>query len=214
MSRILRGESAATLTAPLPGRVTTARIEPAGPSEADRLRARIAELEAALAESEKQRQSDVLKAQAAGNKAGRLETEQRGQALKSALIKAEESFKARLIDLDKLAAALVRTALGKVFCDSEHRAEDVLAAIRKWMESQSASAQFSIRISPNDFAALGEGHLAEVLGDRAADVRADRALAAGECVIDAHFGAVDVAPLSQWRELEKSFQVMLEERAS
>lgn len=213
MSRILRGEAAATLTAPMPGRMPTSRIDAAAPSEADRLLARIAELEAALAESEKQRQADVIKATAAGNRAGQIEAERRGQALNSALRKAEENFKARLADLDKLAAALVRTALGKVFSDCDHRAGDVIAAIRKWLENESTSAKLTIRISQNDLEQLGEKHLAEVLGDRAADVRADKGLSAGECVIDARMGGVDIAPLSQWRELEKSFQLMLGERA-
>lgn len=214
MTRILRGESAATLAAPLNIRPISPAPQAPADNEKALLSARIAELEAALVQGEKRRQSDVQKARAEAAASARSEAEKRQETLAAGLIKAEEDLKARLSDLDLLAAALVRAALAKVFHDSDRRADDVLSAIRKWIEDQVRSAQMTIRISREDFAEIGKDRLGEALGDQAAHVRADKALSPGECLIDVQLGSINLAPLSQWRELEKSFQLMLQERAS
>lgn len=214
MTRILRGESAATLIAPLPARQNSPVPQVPADSEKARLSARIAELEAALIQSEKQRQSDVQKAKTEATAAALSEAEKRHKALSMGFAKAQENLKARFADLDLLAAALVRTALAKVFHDSDRRAEDVLSAISKWSSDQARSAQVTIRISKEDFGAIGEDRLAEALGDQAEHVRADKTLSAGECVIETELGSVNLAPLSQWQELEKTFQLMLQERGA
>lgn len=212
MSRILRGDVAASLASPLSQMQSPRPPQPVVDDENARLSAKVGELESKLEQLERKRMTDVQKAKSEGEAAGRLEADRLAKALAAGLAKAREDFKARLADLDLLAAALVRSALAKVFHDSAERAEDVLSALRKWVADETDAAQFQISMSQSDLDEIGPQRLAEALGNQAAQVCVSKALAPGECLIETRIGKVDLAPLTQWRELEKAFQIMLAER--
>ncbi|KUR69899.1 hypothetical protein AQZ52_17510 [Novosphingobium fuchskuhlense] len=213
MTRILRGDAASSLAFPLPQSAETASRSAQPDDEKLRLSARIAELERELAQQERRRVADIRQASLDGEAAGRKEAEARAEKLSDALSQAHSSFEERMGDLDQLAAAMVRRALAKIFDDADQRSEQVISVIRNWLGEQSALARVTIRISAADFADIGEEGLRDALGEFAEHVTADRSLASGSCMIDAHVGSINLAPLSQWRELEKAFQAMLGERA-
>jgi flagellar assembly protein FliH len=123
-------------------------------------------------------------------------------------------WEARLGDLDGLAPALARAALGKLFGDGEDQMRFVAGVIARQMRLLRRESLIAIRVSARDF--KDEAALT-ALGAEAdtGSVRlvADSDLESGECRIDLQLGHIDVGAATQWAQLAAFLDGLAEREA-
>jgi flagellar assembly protein FliH len=164
------------------------------------------ELRAALAALRIESEQAVKAARAEGEREGKAAADDAAQKQLGLLGKGVDSaighWQKRLSDLDGLAPALARAALGKLFDDGEDHCRFVTGVIARQMRLLRRESLVAIRVSARDFkdeqalAALG----AEA-GTGSVRVVADADLASGECRIDLQLGHIDVGAGTQWAQL-------------
>lgn len=141
----------------------------------------------------------------------RDEDDRRLASILDGVAAARSAWDDRLAKLDALAAMLARSALAKIFGDDAARAELVARAIALRVEALRGETVVSIRVSALDFP--NTDALAALRADAgvgAIEVKADGVLAAGESRIDLQLGHVDVGISSQWHELDRFFESILD----
>lgn len=164
------------------------------------------ELRAALAAQRVESEKAVKAARADGERQGKAAADDSAEKQLGLLGKgvnaAVDHWQARLQDLDGLAPALARAALGKLLDESEDQARLVTQLIARQMRLLRRESLVAIRVSARDFSdepALAA--LAAEAGSGSVRVVADADLASGECRIDLQLGHIDVGTGTQWAQL-------------
>lgn len=164
------------------------------------------ELRAALAAQRVESEKAVKAARAEGERLGKAaaddSSEKQLDLVGKGVTAAVAHWQARLDDLDGLAPALARAALGKLFDADEDQVRFVAQVIERQMRLLRRESLVAIRVSAGDFkdeqalAALG----AEA-GAGSVRIVADADLASGQCRIDLQLGHIDIGAGTQWAEV-------------
>jgi type III secretion protein L len=191
--------------APGPSETELALAEAA--REIERLQVALADMRARAPEAER-------RAREAGRQQGLEEAEQEADRLLAAICtgvdQARAAWNDRLAELDALAAMLAQASLAKLFGDAPDLAELVTRSIRLRTQTLGRESVVSIRVSGADFpddATRDALRSAVSLGS--SELVVDPALTAGECRLDLKLGSIDVGVASQWRELDRFFDLLI-----
>jgi flagellar biosynthesis/type III secretory pathway protein FliH len=165
------------------------------------------ELRAALAAQQTASEQAVAAARADGECRGRADAgegiDKRLALLGKGVETVASEWQKRLHDLDELAPALARAALGKLFDDKEgDHSRFVVDLIARQLRLLRRESVVAIRVSARDFedeqALAG---LAAEAGTGSVRIVTDADLEAGECRIDLQLGHIDVGAKTQWAQL-------------
>jgi flagellar assembly protein FliH len=184
-------------------------VLPAAPNRDPRIEAlerEIEELRAALVAQRLDSEQAVKAARTEGERQGRTAAGDASDKQLALLGKGVDSavaqWEARLGDLDGLAPALARAALGKLFDEGEDQKRFVAGAIARQLRLLRRESLIAIRVSARDFA--DEPSLAALgaeAGTGSVRLVADGDLASGECRIDLQLGHIDVGAGTQWNQV-------------
>lgn len=184
-------------------------VLPAAPNRDPRIEAlerEIEELRAALAAQRLDGEQAVKTARAEGERQGRTAAGDASDKQLALLGKGVDSavaqWEARLSDLDGLAPALARAALGKLFEEGEDQKKFVAGAIARQLRLLRRESLIAIRVSARDFA--DEPSLAALgaeAGTGSVRLVGDGDLKSGECRIDLQLGHIDVGAGTQWAQV-------------
>lgn len=204
MSGLIKGGTAHSVRAFLDPVVPSPA--PARDPRIDALERENAELRAALAAQRVENEQAVKAARAEGERQGKVAAddaaEKRLALLGKGVDAAVDRWQTRLQDLDGLAPALTRAALGKLFDQSEDQTRFVTQVIARQMRLLRRESLVAVRVSARDFedeAALAA--LGAEAGTGSVRIVADADLASGECRIDLQLGHIDVGAGTQWAQL-------------
>jgi flagellar assembly protein FliH len=186
-----------------------AAVLPPAPARDPRLEAlerEIGELRDALAEQRTASEKAVTAARAEGERQGRAAAgeglDKRLALLGKGIETAASEWQTRLNDLDRLAPALARAALGKLFDGQDDYSHFVSGLIARQLRLLRRESVVAIRVSAHDFedeqALAG---LAAEAGTGSVRIVTDADLEAGECRFDLQLGHVDVGAKTQWAQL-------------
>jgi flagellar biosynthesis/type III secretory pathway protein FliH len=200
LSGVIKARSAATMVRALGPDPQTARRDARAPepSEAELALAaatrEIERLQAALAETRKRAPEAEALAHEAGRRQGLEEAADETDRLITAVCagvdQASAAWNDRLAELDALAAMLAQASLST--------------------QTLGRESVVSIRISGSDFpdeAARDALRSAVAMGS--SELVIDPALTTGECRLDLKLGSIDVGVASQWRALDRFFDVLI-----
>lgn len=164
------------------------------------------ELRAALAAQRVESEKAVKAARAEGERLGKAAADDSAEKqlglIGKGVTAAVDHWQARLQDLDALAPALARAALGKLFDGGGEQVGFVAQVIGRQMQLLRRESLVAVRVSARDFkdeqalAALGEQ-----AGTGSVRLVADGDLESGECRIDLQLGHIDVGAGTQWAEV-------------
>lgn len=181
-------------------------------AEQDRLRARIAELEAALVDSASELERKTKAAFEQGEQYGREQVvraeDERVAALRNGIAVACQTFDTRMAALDGLAAELALVGLERVLGDPTRYAELVVDTIRHRLASITAGSIVDIRVSTNDFPDPDRlESIRRALGlPPSVALIADPQLPGGECMIGLMLGKLDAGIPRQWDHVASSIR--------
>jgi flagellar biosynthesis/type III secretory pathway protein FliH len=197
-------------------------VLPAAPVRDPRIEAlerEVGELRAALAAQRLESEQAVKAARAEGEREGRAAADDASDKRLALIGKGIESavarWETRLVDLDGLAPALARAALGKLFDQGEDQKRFVAGAIVRQLRLLRRESLIAIRVSASDFAdesALAA--LAAEAGTGSVRLLADRDLESGECRIDLQLGHIDVGAGTQWAQVAAFLDGLAEREGS
>lgn len=137
----------------------------------------------------------------------RKDDEGRLKLLADGMAAAAEDWNGRLDSLDSLAALLARTALAKLFDESEDHADFVVRMIGRQVRQLRRETVLAMRVSSHDFPdAAALAVVPAAAGAAAGNVIIDPDLPAGECRLDMQLGHVDLGVRSQWGQLSQLLQ--------
>ncbi|MEO9130649.1 MAG: FliH/SctL family protein [Sphingomonas sp.] len=153
-------------------------------------------------------------AREAGRQQGLEEAEDEADRLCAAVCtgvdRARAAWNDRLAELDALAAMLAQASLGKLFGDAPDLTELVTRSIRLRTQTLGRESVVSIRVSRADFPdEATQDALRSAVAAGSSELVVDPALTAGECRLDLKLGSIDVGVASQWRELDRFFDVLI-----
>lgn len=172
------------------------------------LEAEVARLEAALVSHKSEAARVIAAARVEGRDAAVAADAKRTALVERGLAEAREAWDARLEELEILAVALARAALGKMFGESPDLGELVTRTVAHHLAGLAADSVVGVRVSAADF----PGGALEALGARIDVARTrlsiDPDLDAGGCRIDLKLGAIDVEPARQWAILDGALAAM------
>jgi flagellar biosynthesis/type III secretory pathway protein FliH len=200
MSSVIKAEAAKSVRSfdlrAIAGRAVESMDAPAPRSQAelalDEAREKIARLGAQLVAIDKERSDERDAAYAAGLKEGAERAadgaDRRLARVREAGDVALDIWRARLSELDILAAMLAQGAIAKVFSPHADLADLVARAIGAKVAQLRAESVVAIRVSNEDF----EEPSAIVAAARGAEIICDPLLKSGECRIDLRLGEVDL----------------------
>lgn len=170
--------------------------------EVDRLRAKIAEQDAAIAAHPAALEKACADGEAAGRVTGLREADDGREALAGMIAAATqlalERFAQEIASLERLAPMLAIEGLGRVFEPSDQRGELVREVIRRQMSDLERRAVVCVEVSSADF--TDADALPSVSG---AEVRALDELKSGDCRIRLKLGALEVGLDQQWDRLRE-----------
>ncbi|MEN2790532.1 FliH/SctL family protein [Sphingomonas oligophenolica] len=175
--------------------------------EIERLQGVVADLRARAPEAERA-------AREAGRHQGLEEAEDQADRLVAAVCtgvdQARAAWEDRLAELDALAAMLAQASLRKLFGEAPDLGDLVTRAIRLRTQALGRESVVSIRVSGADFADdAARDALRSAVAAGSSDIVVDPALTAGECRLDLKLGSIDVGIASQWRELDRFFDLLI-----
>ncbi|MEA3063635.1 MAG: flagellar assembly protein FliH [Sphingomonadales bacterium] len=181
-------------------------LSPPGDPRLEALARENDELRAALAAQQTASEQAVAAARADGECRGRADAgegiDKRLALLDKGVEAAASKWQKRLTDLDELAPALARAALGKLFDDKGDHSRFVAALIANQLRLLRRESVLAIRVSALDFedeqALAG---LAAEAGSGSVRIVTDADLESGECRIDLQLGHIDVGAKTQWAQL-------------
>jgi flagellar assembly protein FliH len=215
MSVVLKSGSAAlrAKVRPFGPRAHVQEPEPARPDpEAERLRAALAEAQAALAERD-----DVIAGLPARIEAALAEGEDKGRAaaesmeatrldiLDQAAKRGLALYAEEIASLERLAPLLARTCLDKMLLDDAERVKTVSALLHGQLARLEAGAAVRIQVAAEDFPS------AEALAGLApapCEIIPSPALASGDCTIQLRLGALEIGIGQQWGALRATLEEM------
>lgn len=204
MSGLIKSEAAHMVRPFLDGAALA--LAPVRDPRIEALELEIEELRGALAAQRVAGEQAVAAARTEGERAGRTAAgdgvDKQLALLGKGVEAAVAAWQERLVDLDGLAPALARAALGKLFDGGEDHSRFVAGAIARQMRLLRRESLVAIRVSARDF--RDEPALAALAAEAGAGsvrVVADADLASGECRIDLQLGHVDVGVGTQWAQL-------------
>jgi len=170
--------------------------------EVERLRAKIAEQEVAIADHPSALEKARADGEAAGRVTGLREADDGREALAAKIATATqlalERFAQEVASLERLAPMLAIEGLGRVFEPSDQRAELVRDVIRRQMSGLERQAVVCVEVSSADFPDADA--LPSVSG---AEVRALDEMKSGDCRIRLKLGALEVGLDQQWDRLRE-----------
>jgi flagellar biosynthesis/type III secretory pathway protein FliH len=180
--------------------------------ELERLRAKLADQEVAIAGYPAALDKARADGEAAGRDVGRKEADDGRDALaakiEAATALALKQFADEIASLERLAPLLAIEGLGRVFEPSDQRADLVREVIRRQLAGLEAQAIVCLEISSTDFP--DADGLPRVQG---AEVRALDALESGDCRIRLRLGALEVGLDQQWDRLREVLADLAKPRA-
>lgn len=188
----------------------------------DALRASRAQLETYEARC-REHEHDLRAASREGEDKGRREglasadarETERLALLGAAIDKAVERFADDLGAMERLAAALAREGLSKVFGPSDQRADDVVATIRHHVVALEDQAILSVRVSHEDFDDEAKlKALAAAVGTPRVDIQGVEALPSGDCRIKLSLGEMEIGIGQQWARLSSALDAMAREASA
>jgi flagellar biosynthesis/type III secretory pathway protein FliH len=189
-------------------------VERAGPTALDladaeilRLKQRIADLEADLADEAAEVPKAFEKGRTEGFEAGKAAGEADQVAVLSrvetGVDKAVRASADALASLERLAPLIAREGLRRVLGDALNQEDLVLESVRQQLAGLSQSAVVLVEVSRRDFAPEDvQRRLADPLTLPATRFDVREELGSGECRIRLMLGALEVGPAQQWRLLE------------
>jgi flagellar biosynthesis/type III secretory pathway protein FliH len=167
--------------------------------ENEALRAELATLKAAAATAVRTAREEGLRA---GEASAKSLEEEKLKALQAGLRLSGEALATRLEELEALAVLVARTALSKLFDESQDQRERIAGLIARQLRDLRRECILAVRVSAQDFG--DEAALADLSKDaRCGSIRviADGDLPAGDCRLDLKLGHVEIGPRAQWSEL-------------
>lgn len=181
-----------------------------------RLRSEMAELRRQLADAERASRLAVVDARAAahgeGHAAGLAAADDRAADRIATLAKsighATTRIDTRLVETDRLAAALVHAALGRLFAEPDGMATMVLATVKRHIAQLRDGTLLSLRVSATDFADTVAIEAALAGGAVPVVVTIDTALPSGACRASLRLGAVDLDVPAQSERLLRLIDTM------
>lgn len=188
------------------------------PTVDPRLAALAAELdsvEKAFAAFRNQTVIDIDAAREAGAADARDDDDRRIRKLEGAVVEAVEVWRKRLDGLERLAAVLTRTALGKLFDDHADLDDLVERTIAKRVRAIDVGSVVRVRVSARDFVndeALQA--LAARVGLPAGAIVAETDSPAGSCELDLSVGHLDLGIVDQWNAIEGCLAAIAAEEPS
>lgn len=218
MSGVIKCGSAAAALAALP----IATHQPVQREEVERLRRRIARLEAdlrerdaELSEAEAKAEADVREAYQLGHAAG-LDQAEKGVADRLALLgtgieDAQAGLRDYFANAEQLALLVAEEALARMFARAEDMAPLVEQAIRRQIAELGGSAILAISISGLDFDEVAATRLAAHLGKTSPQIRLVDDLPRGGCSIRLRLGEIDAGLPQQWTALRAFLARLAEE---
>jgi len=203
MSALIKAEAGA-IAGVIPFGVQSAQAMPKPPTQEQMLGARIAALEADIAEAELKLPELLTAAREDGARQARDEMfasdASKLELIAEAAEQALAGWNERLKSIEGAAVALSASILERVFGEESDRTQATTSALRRTMADLEAASVIRVRVSPEDFA--DEDQLAALCDERTATV-IDGDLKSGECVIDLKLGHIDVGPMAQWRGVRR-----------
>lgn len=175
---------------------------PNEPSREQLLEARVAALEAEIAEAseglpqllEIARKDGAREALKSRSDVDEKKLEQLGIGISKAIANWAE----RLASLEGFSATITRSVLEAVFADSTDRCRAIESALRRRLDHLDAQSIVQVRVSSEDFSSAEALEvLTTELGAKLSIV-GDPKLKSGECVLDLKLGHMDVGPAGQW----------------
>ena len=220
MSGVIKARSAATMVRALGPDPQTARRDARAPepSEAELALAaathEIERLQAALAEMRKRAPEAEALAHEAGRQRGLEEAADETDRLIAAVCAgvghASAAWNDRLAELDALAAMLAQASLSKLFGDAPDLTELVTRSIRQRTQTLGRESVVSIRVSGADFPDdAARDALRSAIATGSSELVIDPSLTTGECRLDLKLGSIDIGVASQWRALDRFFDVLI-----
>ena len=220
MSGVIKARSAATMVRALGPDPQTARRDARAPepSEAELALAaathEIERLQAALAEMRKRAPEAEALAHEAGRQQGLEEAADETDRLITAVCAgvdhASSAWNDRLAELDALAAMLAQASLSKLFGDAPDLTELVTRSIRQRTQTLGRESVVSIRVSGADFPDdAARDALRSAIATGSSELVIDPSLTTGECRLDLKLGSIDIGVASQWRALDRFFDVLI-----
>jgi flagellar biosynthesis/type III secretory pathway protein FliH len=141
--------------------------------------------------------------EAARNDAARIE------ALRSGVSGALAAFRTKLIETDRLAAALTRRALDKMFDDAESYGDRLVRMIARHIRELESHGLISVAVSPADFATPEAFQAIEAVCAGVANVMLETSVKPGECRIRLELGDADCSMSGQRSELSALLDEMV-----
>lgn len=220
MSGVIKARSAATMVRALGPDPQTARQDARAPepSEAELALAaatrEIERLQAALAEMRKRAPEAEALAHEAGRQQGLEEAADETDRLITAVCAgvdhASAAWNDRLAELDALAAMLAQASLSKLFGDAPDLTELVTRSIRHRTQTLGRESVVSIRVSGADFPdEAARDALRSAVATGSSELIIDPSLTTGECRLDLKLGSIDIGVASQWRAIDRFFDVLI-----
>jgi len=220
LSGVIKAISAATMVRALgpDPNVAQHEVRAPEPSEAELALAaamrEIERLQTALAEMRARAPEAERLAHEAGRQQGLEEAEEKADRVVAAVCagvdQARAAWNDRLAELDALAAMLAQASLSKLFGEASDLAELVTRSIRHRTQILGRESVVSIRVSGEDFPdAVAREALRSAVAAGSSELVVDPALSTGECRLDLKLGSMDVGVASQWRELDRFFDLLI-----
>lgn len=179
------------------------------------LRQEVAELQVAATRSAAAQDGRIADAVAQAERKAREAVQRddtaRTMALEKALLVARAALDERMALLDRLAPALARTVLDRLFAAADDRAARVEAMIARRLEAFRRDAVIAVAVSAADIDGTMLAGLAARLNGVA--VRHDPMLTSGQCRIEARSEALPLDLDTEWGTLAATLDAMAEGRA-
>ena len=127
-----------------------------------------------------------------------LEAERIAQ-LSGALLGARARFDEALVEVDRLAAWLARSALDKLFGETDGNGDRVCALLRHQFETIERAGVVEVAVSGEDFPDTAIGRVRELVGSDTIAICRDPDLHSGSCILRPRLGEIDIGLQTQWQ---------------
>lgn len=168
------------------------------------LATQVADLEADLAAARRDAIAAVEAAREEGAREVLLDDRERLDAVTAGLETVLGTWRDRLADTERLAVAVARAAVERMFGAHEDLSGLVTRSAAAYVARIGAEAVVALRVSPLDFPEPGAlACAARSIGLKADALSADPALSAGSCRADLRLGGADLDLAGQWSAVER-----------
>lgn len=187
--------------------------------------ARIAKLEAAIAQKERETRDlhsslaeAFSKGEAQGIEKGRSAADKREEerlgAITAAITAQCKSFNQTLKNCETLAAVMALACLDKLFGDEDANAARVETLLRRQLDTLERGAVVGVEVSPQDFDEEALGELRARMGPRQVTLELASDLRSGGCRLTPRLGEIDIGLDTQWKSVRELLAAMAYEGAA